>query len=172
MKLFLIGPGGVGKSTCGKILAQRLKYNFIDLDIEFINRVSGIKNWIESKGYKDYCKKNSELLFQLVKDKKQTVIVLSSGFLVYDDGLGNNNYQAIKKLGLTVLLLPARSKKETIEVVVGRQLSRGLGLDKETETKKIQDRFEKYLQFGDIQIYSSEKPEKIAQEIVTKLDKI
>lgn len=32
MKLYLIGMPGVGKSTVGKILAEKLNYTFIDLD--------------------------------------------------------------------------------------------------------------------------------------------
>ncbi len=32
MKIYLIGLPGVGKSTIGKILAERLQYTFIDLD--------------------------------------------------------------------------------------------------------------------------------------------
>ena len=31
--LFLIGPGGVGKSTVGALLAQAMSYPFIDLDV-------------------------------------------------------------------------------------------------------------------------------------------
>lgn len=34
MRIFLIGPGGVGKSTTGNILAELIGYNFIDLDQE------------------------------------------------------------------------------------------------------------------------------------------
>lgn len=39
MKIFLIGPGGVGKTTCGAILANSLGYNFIDLDTEFASEL-------------------------------------------------------------------------------------------------------------------------------------
>ena len=36
MRIFLIGPGGTGKTTTGKILAERLGFIFIDLDERFI----------------------------------------------------------------------------------------------------------------------------------------
>jgi len=42
MKIFIIGPGGVGKSTCGPILASMLDCKFIDLDEEFCQRIVNI----------------------------------------------------------------------------------------------------------------------------------
>ncbi|CAI1622383.1 shikimate kinase [Serratia quinivorans] len=37
--IFLIGPGGAGKSTVGKILSATPGYNLIDLDDEFCERI-------------------------------------------------------------------------------------------------------------------------------------
>ena len=36
--LYLVGLSGTGKSTCGKILSQRLSLTFIDLDKEIIKK--------------------------------------------------------------------------------------------------------------------------------------
>ncbi|MEX0555857.1 shikimate kinase [Klebsiella grimontii] len=41
--LFLIGPGGVGKSTVGALLAQAMNYRFIDLDSEFCEQLLNIR---------------------------------------------------------------------------------------------------------------------------------
>ena len=51
MKIFLLGLTGAGKSTIGKILANKLSYPFIDLDdvIRFETRKS-IEDIFETKG--------------------------------------------------------------------------------------------------------------------------
>lgn len=41
---FLIGLGGAGKSTVGKILSDMLGYIEIDLDSEFCERISNIRD--------------------------------------------------------------------------------------------------------------------------------
>ena len=42
MKIFLIGPMGSGKSTIGKVLSERLEYDFYDTD-KLVEKVVGKK---------------------------------------------------------------------------------------------------------------------------------
>ena len=44
--IFLLGPGGVGKSTLGRVLAGRLNWPLIDLDLEFCERIAEIGRFI------------------------------------------------------------------------------------------------------------------------------
>ncbi|HVZ12534.1 MAG TPA: shikimate kinase [Patescibacteria group bacterium] len=172
MKIFVIGPGGVGKSTSGKILAEKFGYELIDLDKEFLSQIGHIGSYIESFGYDNYAKKNSELFYTLLsKSNENTVIVLSSGFLVHK-GLKELVFKHVKTLkdnGVSILLLPSRDANETIEIVVKRQLGRGFGLIESNEREKIKERFAKYLKYGDIQIFSKAKPEIIADLMVDEL---
>lgn len=52
--LFLLGPGGVGKSTLGRELARRLAMPLIDLDLEFCERLQLIGPFIAAHGYERY----------------------------------------------------------------------------------------------------------------------
>jgi len=55
--LYLVGLSGTGKSTCGKILSQRLSLTFIDLDKEIIkNEKTSISNIFKYKGEKYFRK--------------------------------------------------------------------------------------------------------------------
>ena len=63
MIIFIIGPGGAGKTSAGKILADMLNYNFIDLDDRFMTEVGHIGQYISDFGYEKYCFINSELFY-------------------------------------------------------------------------------------------------------------
>lgn len=168
---FIIGPGGVGKSTCGRIVAEKLDFDFIDLDSEFIEKIGHIGNHIRTNGYADYCRKNSELFYRLVSEQKGNVIfVLSSGFLTYDaDDLKTKHVEDIKRLGKSILLLPSEDLEEGMEVVVSRQLKRGFGLVRDKEEKTFRERYEIYKNLGDFRIFSSESPGIIVGKMVNMI---
>lgn len=173
MKIFLIGPGGVGKSTCGRILANLLGYDFIDLDIEFCNRIEIISVYIKNHGYEKYCLENSRLFYNIMnKSVENSVFALSSGFLVHEnmEDLTLKHKQSLEDLGVTVLLLPADSLKESMEIVVNRQLARGFGLHADREREKFIQRFPIYKELGDIKIFSHDKPEIIAKKIKQEIE--
>jgi shikimate kinase len=172
MIIFIIGPGGVGKSTSGKILAEKLGYKLIDLDLEFLNQVGDIGSFIDSFGYTKYSYTNSELFYSLLNEgSKNTVFILSSGFLVHKglEELVHKHAKTLQAKGTSILLLPSRNINETVEIVVKRQINRGIGLKEKNERVKIKERFSKYLNFGDIKIYSHDSPENIAEEMKEKL---
>lgn len=173
MKIFLIGPGGVGKSTSGKILAEKLGYKLIDLDMEFMNQVGHIGLFIESFGYEKYARKNSELFYLLLTNcNEDTVFILSSGFLVHKglEELVSKHSKTIKTNGTSILLLPSKNKKEAVEIVVKRQIDRRIGLKEEDERRKIEERYDRYLKFGDIKVFSQNTPEEIAEEMIKNLN--
>ncbi len=81
MRVFIVGPGGVGKTTSGIILADKLGFCFIDLDQEFCTRIQNIGEYIKNNGYEKYCYTNSELFYSILKSAPEDfVFVLSSGF--------------------------------------------------------------------------------------------
>jgi len=169
MKIFLIGPGGVGKSTCGKILAKELECRFIDLDLEFCEQIENIGTYIKSKGYRPYCYANSELFYKLLDDLPENyVFALSSGFLVHEsfDELTGKHVRTLGEVGTSVLLLPSQSLEESTAIVVERQLKRGFGLERERETKKFERRFHEYQKHSDIKIFSIDEPEEIVKNII------
>ncbi|MBU1167450.1 shikimate kinase [Patescibacteria group bacterium] len=168
MKIFLIGPGGVGKSTCGEVLANLLGYNFIDLDTEFCERVENVGAYINNYGYEKYCYENSKLFYEIVNQHLEDfVFSLSSGFLTHEnlEDLTLGHKQSLRELGISILLLPSKSLDECTRIVVQRQLSRGFGLKEDREKTKFIQRFPIYKKLGDIKIFSHEKPEIIAEQI-------
>jgi shikimate kinase len=107
----------------------------------------------------------------LNKCSENTVFVLSSGFLVHKglDDLVTRHVKTLSSTGVSILLMPSTDIEETVEVVIKRQIKRGFGLIEEHERRKIKERFPKYLKFGDIKIFSHDKPKIIAEEMFNKL---
>ncbi len=175
MKIFLIGPGGVGKSTCGEILANLLGYNFIDLDVEFCKRVENVGSYINSYGYEKYCLENSKVFYDILSQPWENfVFALSSGFLIHEnmDELTLKHKKTLKDIWISVLLLPSESLDESMEIVVKRQLSRGFSLQEDKEKTKFIQRFPKYIKMWDIKIFSKDNPELIAQKMKKEIVRI
>jgi shikimate kinase len=173
MKIFIIGPGGVGKSSSGKILAKLLGYKFIDLDLEFCDQIQNVGEYIKTIGYEKYCFENSELFNKILSEESDNfVFSLSSGFLVHEDSneLTTKHKQTLKENGVSILLLPSKSLEESTEVIIPRQLSRGFGLKEDSERKKFTHRYPLYKQMGDIKIFSIDNPESIAKQMKEKID--
>ncbi len=168
MKVFLIGPGGVGKSTCGKILANLLGYNFIDLDAKFCERIENVSDYINIFGHEKYHIENSRLFYKILSQHLENfVFSLSSGFLIHENmnELTLKHKQTLEDQGISVLLLPSEALNESMEIVVKRQLSRGFGLKENREKTKFIQRFPIYKELGDIKIFSHDKPEIIAKQM-------
>lgn len=175
MRIFIIGPGGVGKTTSGVILAEKLGYQFLDLDQEFCSRIKDVGRYIQEFGYLSYCYQNSKLFYTLLDELSDNFIFpLSSGFLVHEDlgDLTRKHQQTLKGFGCSILLLPSASVEQGTEIVVARQMLRGFGLDERREKEKFINRFSCYKEFGDIQIFSSDTPENIAEEMKNRISEL
>ena len=167
-RLFIIGPAGVGKSTCGPILAKKLRFSFTDLDKEFINANGDVELFVKQNGYLNYCQKNTSLFFKLVEEQKSGIVyAISSGFLMYEqiDSSFSNNAKVLFELGISVLLLPSQSLEISKNIVITRVLKRRPWLNAEREEKKFLERYTKYRKYGEIKIFSTESPNTIAEKI-------
>ena len=83
--VFLIGFMGAGKTTVGRILAERLGFHFIDLD-EIIEANAGrsVRAIFEELGEDEFRRLEREAL-EDVRGMKQTVIALGGGAYVSED---------------------------------------------------------------------------------------
>ncbi|MES2341176.1 MAG: shikimate kinase [Pseudomonadota bacterium] len=171
-RLFIIGPGGVGKTMAGAELARFLDCPFVDLDQAFMARVGHIDAVIQGQGYARYVALNSALFASLSPDLPPTcVVALSSGFLARETPahLLAANRAAARAAGTTIRLLPCEDLDAASQIVVARQLARGLGLDRDRETAKFATRFADYLDQGDIRLFSQAAPGQIATEMAAAL---
>ena len=77
--LVLTGMMGVGKSTVGKNLAQKLSYNFVDIDRIIESREGSTINLIFKNKSESYFRKlENEISLEKLK-KKNTVVSLGGG---------------------------------------------------------------------------------------------
>ena len=68
-----------------------------------------------------------------------------------------------------MLIMPSPNYDEALNCILDRQLNRGLSLFKEKEEEKFSQRFHEYIEMGDLQIFSMEKPDRIAEKIANEL---
>lgn len=171
-RIFIIGPGGVGKTAAGGELARLLDCPFFDLDQQFMARVGHIDAVIGDQGYGRYVELNAELFATLAEELPATcVMALSSGFLARDTPavLLEANRARVKAAGIAIRLLPSADLAEASRIVVARQMGRGFNLDEARETAKFARRFADYLDQGDIGLFSAAAPDEITAEMARAL---
>ncbi len=102
---FLIGMPGSGKSTIGKRLANRLKMNFLDLDIE-IERSNNksVEQIFELEGEDYFRKLERKTLEEIIKNNRNTIVSLGGGTVCFFDTM-----KLVLKKG-TVIYLQANSE--------------------------------------------------------------
>jgi shikimate kinase len=84
MKIVLIGYMGSGKTTIGKLVAEEINVEFVDLDDYIESSLhEKIAHIFETKGELYFRKKESELLNEILKDDRDLVIAVGGGTPCY-----------------------------------------------------------------------------------------
>ncbi|MBM31777.1 MAG: shikimate kinase [Chloroflexi bacterium] len=97
--LYLIGLSGTGKTTCGRILSEKLNFIFIDLDKEISkNENTSITEIFLKKGEKYFRKIESSLLEKFSKKKNH---IISTGGGIIEN---NSNMRIMKNSGKIIWL--------------------------------------------------------------------
>jgi len=99
LNIILIGFRGTGKTTIGKVLAQRLGKEFVDAD-EYLERKEG-------KTIKDIFAEGGEKLFREIETEIIAELCLSDNRVVATGGgaiLREENVKTLKKSGIIILL--------------------------------------------------------------------
>lgn len=165
MKIALCGMMGCGKSTIGKVLAQKLAWAFVDTDEWIVRRHGEISAIFEKRGEKYFRDLETDVARELADDGTSAVVSVGGGFV-----LRAENVELLKKDGRIVLL---KANKETLlERLAGdtsRPLLQGEDLSKKLD-RLIAARVSAYESACDVSVSVDGKtPDSIADEVLKKL---
>jgi shikimate kinase len=160
--IYLVGFMGSGKSTVGKILAEKLNMNFIDID-KLIEEKEGMK-------IKDIFEQKGESYFRELERKQIEVIVNQEGLVVSTGGgLGANldNMNLMKKNGDVVWL------DVSLNTVLDRlknDQDRPLLKQSAEKIKQLFEERKNVYRLANIRINADKKtPSQIVEEILIKI---
>lgn len=165
-KIYLIGLMGAGKSTVGKLLAEKLGWSFLDLDDEIESR-SGmtIAEIFEESGENTFRGLESAALLNTAA-MKEKVIACGGGVVTRPE-----NIEFLKNATTAWLTLSPEEAAARLEYVTDRPL---LNECKDTLKKLeniLQTRQQSYEEAATIQVNSGgSSPNLIAEQIIMKLD--
>ena len=97
-KVILTGFRATGKSSVGRMLAERLDVSFIDMDDVLVARHGEISDLVKEKGWDYFREREKELLEELVATR-EAVISTGGGAVMHRDV-----WQRLKESGLVVWL--------------------------------------------------------------------
>lgn len=171
--IYLIGPGGAGKSTTGRVLARRLGVPFYDLDAGFAARLGDIDAFIAAHGYPAYTRANVAAYRSIARGAPDGVLALSSGFMTYAPAV-HPRYVAIRR-GIassptTFVLLPSLDLEACVAETVRRQLTRPIGRRSAArEEAVIRERFAVYVALPASKVETMRPPAVVAAAIAARL---
>ena len=158
--IFLYGPSGTGKSTIGKILAEKLKIPFVDVDrIMELNTGMPNSQIMELHGEAEFRTFETTALKQAVTDR-ESIIALGGGALLRDEN------RALAESTGSVILLTAELK--TLVERLGEDANKRPLLAGNLETKLaalLEKRSDHYSSFSLKLQVDAKTPEQIAHQI-------
>lgn len=79
MKICLFGVSNVGKTTVGKLLAERLDIKFVDLDEEVKNRLKiSLEEFVNTENLRWRDQKRGSIIKKIIKMEEDVVFAISS----------------------------------------------------------------------------------------------
>lgn len=163
MNVALYGFMGVGKSTVGKALSERLGYGFVDMD-EMIERRAGvkIKDMFAAEGEKGFRALEKEVAKEVAK-KDRHVIACGGGAV-----LDPENAEALRSN--SVLILLTASIDEIVERTRDSDERPLLNVDDAQAEALLRERMPLYLEAADLVMDTTgASPTQLAAEIVAAL---
>lgn len=167
MRIILIGFMGVGKTTIGKIIAKKLKLNFVDMD-NYIEKREGksISKIFEEYGEQHFRELESESLKDLIKIDN---IVISTGGGIITT---KENSDILKKEKIVIFL---DANTQTILNNLYKEIDKRPLLSKSNNVENtisnlLNERYEKYNSICDIKIDINEKNiEEVVSQILVNI---
>jgi shikimate kinase len=159
--VYLTGFMGSGKTTVGKLIAEKLELPFVDLD-QYIENKTGqkIANIFTEYGEERFRKIENDCLLEIISPLKQQIIALGGGTICY--------YHAVETIKANGFLIYLKTDVETLRKRLlkdsgQRPLLSGEDLKAYIE-KKLEER-RMYYEQSNYTFDATGNPEKIANEI-------
>jgi shikimate kinase/3-dehydroquinate synthase len=159
MFLFLYGPSGSGKSTTGKLLAESLNIQFLDLDAE-IENITGqtISRFMDEKGEAAFREAEKRVLHKSINNAEK-VIALGGGTLLDDD-----NRTLVKSKG-PVIFLDADPSILTARLAQDANQRPLLDGELETSLKLLLEKREAHYNSFPLRVDASRQPDQVVRDI-------
>ncbi len=161
--IILIGMSGVGKSTLGSMLAEKLNYNFIDTDILIQEKVGQpLPQIIKEKGIDYILQIENEINSNI---KVENSVISTGGSVIY----GKQAMHNLKNIGKIIYL---KQDFEIINERIENIEERGIIIRKNQTLEELYDeRVPLYEKYADITIDEKDfSIEETLQEILNALD--
>lgn len=157
----LIGMPGCGKSTIGKLLADRLNFQFVDMDSFIENHYKTTIKELFSIGEEHFRDCESEVCKSL-SEKEKTVISTGGGVVKRE-----KNITALKKNCVIIFIdRDVEDILSDIDFSSRPLLAKG---HKENLLRLYDERFELYKSYCDFSVKNDSDLETLVEEIVSKL---
>ena len=157
MNVVLVGMPGCGKSTVGKILAQRLAHELCDTDSEILKSGRSPSEIIKSDGEPAFRKIESEVV-ACVGKLSAKIIATGGGVVTREE-----NYIPLHQNGKIIFI----DRAPELLASDDRPISQSVGVQ-----KLYNERLPMYKRFADYTVISNSTPEETAEKIITALEKI
>ena len=170
--VFLVGPGGVGKTSVGPLVAGLIDFPFIDLDGRFAEAHGPVTTYVNEFGYRAYCDANATVAERIANDAQGGIILASSsGFLAHDgcDDIVDRNVALIRRTGVSIFLLPAKDLDDAARVIAFRQVQRYPDRDLVAEYSIAQNRCGRYLASSDHVVMADGTSDEVAHRVIEVL---
>lgn len=154
MKIIIVGFMGVGKTSVGKRLAEKLNFDFIDTDYEIeLSQDMSISNIFQNYGESYFRKLEKQTLNKVLN--RNNIVISTGGGIITD----KDNYNILKNEEKVIFL---DASVETIINHLHNEINkRPLLYESENLRKKIEEllsnRYEKYIDVSDIIIDVNDK---------------
>ena len=157
-RIFLVGFMGAGKTTIGRLLADKLNWSFVDLDAE-VERSEGasVAEIFASRGEDWFRSAESECL-KVVSAPRRRVVSLGGGTYV-----NPRNRALVDSLGLSVYL---EAPLDVLLERIGRSTHRPLASDKGRLERLFEERLSAYRMAGATIETAHRSPGEIVLEIM------
>ncbi len=155
--IVLIGMPGSGKTTIGKILYEKLRTDFIDMDDYIENRAGKSITDIFKNG-EDYFRKLERKAVCELSERKSAIISTGGGVIK-----NHLNIEDLKKNGIVIFIdRPVENIAQDVNVLTRPLLKDGI----EKLYQLLDERYELYNKYSDFQIKNNGEIEDVVQKIL------